>query len=234
MNDDILTLAEPLTPPRAGDLRLRNTAAIAGLCFVALSITGIVSLGPLPSVHDGAQQLLARLTAHRDAQLRTTALLSLANGALLIFFAHLKALTSRTQPSSPWPSLALTAAGLLCALGAATSAAPAALAFFKAPGPQANDALLAQQTYYAGNALSAMPAALAVASIALASRTLLPHWLRAASAAVAALQLSSTASLFGSGSTAPDGALTTSALFGSLTLWALAVSLTLLLRRPRT
>ncbi len=240
-----MTSAAPAgtTWPAATDPRSRDAlaAAAAGGIFVVLSVLGIATVKHSPAAHAAPADVLRYFRLQRTQILRTTILLSLANGALLIFFAYLRTLLaerSSSERSAPatLPTLALVASGVLCAIGAATAALPAALAHYGTTGIDPMTTVLVREIYFTGNAFSAMPAALAVVSIGLAARTApaLPTWLAPLSFIIGALELTASLTLIGSGAAAPDGALGTSALFGSLTMWVLVVSVSLTARYRRT
>ncbi len=227
------TLPAAATFPRA---RVPLAAAAAGVTFVVLSVLGIATVKNSPAAHAAPAEVLRYFRAQRTQILHNTVLLSLANGALIVFFAHLRTLLSRRSSPSALPTLALVASVLLCAIGAATAVLPAALAHYGTIDIDPTTAVLVREIYFTGNAFSAMPAALAVISVGLAARkaNALPNWLMPLSLAVGALELSASLTLIGAGAAAPDGALGTSALFGSLTMWVLILSITLAVRHTPT
>lgn len=204
---------------------------VAGLAFAALSIAGIATVGRVPAPDAATPVVDVWLHVHRSAVLRTDMLLSLANGALLVFFAYL-ASSLRGDEHRALELLTNAGAVLLCAIGAATAALPAAAAYFGTVAPDIERVLLG--VYFVANAFSAMPAALAVGTIALAAHLAraFPRWLIVASGAAAGAQLLATLTLLGHGATGPAGRLATTAVFGSLTLWTAVVSVRSLLLRP--
>ncbi len=205
----------------------RGIAGGAGLAFVLLSIVGIATIGHYPRPEETASAYVRYFAEHRDAILLTNALLSLANGALIIYFAHIKtSLSTQAQPS-PLPTLAFAGCLLLCALGAAGAALTAGLAWFGTSGVPPAVVKLLQNLYYTTNAFSAMPAALAVGSVALAAAARgAARWLVLFSAAIAAIELAATFTLQGHGSFfSPAGTFGAPILYGSLTMWVLVTSL---------
>ena len=199
-----------------------RVTAVAGAAFVVLSVAGIALIGSEPSLRADPSQLTAYLHDHANAVLTTNALLSLANGALIVFVA-----TLQTTLPSYGRAICLVAVTLLCAIGASTAAIPAALAHYGTAGlgPQQVHALVS--IYFAGNAFSALPAALLLGTVAVAAtRDLGRPRLGFLSGLVATIQLAMTFSLLGHGSLAPDSHLTTGAIFGLLTLWVAAISIT--------
>ena len=224
------TQAPPHTP---GAARASRTAGAAGLTFGVLSLLGIASIGHFPHPTQDSSAFVAFLTDHRSSILTTNVLLSLANGALLVFFTYLRTLLSAGAPASPLPTLAFAAAVLLCALGAGAAMLPASLAYYGTTGIDPALVRLLVTTYFAANAYSAMPVAAAVGAIGLSSvpGTILPRWFALASLAAATLQLGATFTLLGSGDIfSPHGDYSTTVLFGSLTLWTLTASVLLLTR----
>jgi hypothetical protein len=194
--------------------------ALAGLTFVVLSVIGIAMIGSEPHLNATPQLLAGYLRNHRTALLTTNALLSVANGALLVFAVSLR----RWMPDYA-KSLVVVAAGVLCAIGAATATIPAALAHYGTSGFSDAQTRTLMAVYYTGNAFSAMPAALIVGTVAVvAARGGGRRVLAGASAAIALVQVAMTFTLLGSGSFAPDAGSTAGVIFGLLTLWVAAVS----------
>lgn len=113
----------------AHDDRPVRIAAVAGLTFGILSITGIATIGQFPHAGDPPALVVRFFTQHRNAVLTTTMLLSLGNGAHLVFFGYLRSVLHRPradspQADSPLPTLAFGAPVLLCAIGAAAEVLP--------------------------------------------------------------------------------------------------------------
>ena len=153
----------------------------------------------------------------------------MANGALVVFFASLHA-TLRTEDSPVFEHVAVAGAVLLCAIGAAAAMLPAAAAYYQPASPEIARTLLS--AYFVANALSAMPAALAVLTTGIAARAArrFPRWLVNVSVLTALVELSATTSLAERGALSPHGPVTMTALFGSLTLWTAIVSVYTLAR----
>ncbi len=112
---------------------------------------------------------------------------------------------------------------------------PASLAYYGTTGIDPTLVRLLVTTYFAANAYSAMPVAVAVGAVGLASvrvrGTILPGWFALASTTAATLQLGATFTLLGGGDIfSPHGAYGTTVLFGSLTIWTLTASVLLLTR----
>jgi hypothetical protein len=218
-------MPDPLIPRhRAG--------ACAGILFAALSLLGIATIGRYPAGHDSAAAYVQYFLGHRAAILRTNALLSLANGALIVYFAHLRTALAARDRDSALPSIAFGGALLVCALGAAGAMLTAGLAWFGPAGIPAPMVKLLQDLYYTMNAFSAVPAALAVGAVAVAGLRLgAERWLVGLSAVVALVELAATFTLQGSGDFfSPAGAFGAPILYGSLTLWVLVVSVRALVR----
>ena len=227
------TQAPPQAPSAA---RASRIAGAAGLTFSVLSLLGIASIGHFPNPTEDGAAFVAFLTDHRSSILTTNVLLSLANGALLVFFTYLRTLLSAGARTSPLPSLAFAAAVLFCALGAGAATLPASLAYYGTTGIDPTLVRLLVTTYFAANAYSAMPVAVAVGAVGLASirGTILPRWFALASITTAALQLGATFTLLGSGDLfSPHGDYGTTVLFGSLTIWTLTASVLLPTRATR-
>ncbi len=208
----------------------------AGLVFVVLSIAGIATIGHFPQPTDPPAQFVTYFTLHRNAILTTNVLLSLANGALLIWFALLCHTLLETGTRSPLPTLAFGAAILLCALGAAGAMLPAGLAHYGTTGLEPGTVRLLQNIYYTSNAFSALPAALAVGARGALPHTdrVLPRWLSLVSVAIAVVELVATFTLKSDGDFfSPAGTYGTAILFGSLTAWVLLVTVTLSLTAAR-
>jgi len=106
-------------PPGCSAASASRIAGAAGLTFGVLSLIGIVSIGHFPKSAQPGTEFVSFLTDHRSSILTTNVLLSLANGALLVFFAYLRPLLSAGGRSSTLPMLAFGASVLFCALGAA-------------------------------------------------------------------------------------------------------------------
>lgn len=197
----------------------RLTAA-AGLAFVLLSVVAIALISNEPTLGDAPRQLTAYLHDHRHTVLTTNALLSLANGALIVFVVSLQ----RTLPDY-CRAVSLVAVTLLCSIGASTAAIPAALAHYGTAGLTPQQVHVLVSIYFAGNAFSALPAALLLGSVAVAaSREHARPALATFSGVAAAIQLTMTFSLLGHGIFSPDSHATTGAIFGLLTIWVAVVS----------
>lgn len=195
---------------------------IAGLVFVLLSIVGIALITKEPALSDSPRLLVSYLHTHRHRVLTTNALLSLANGALIVFVVSLR----RTLPAA-CGDLCLIAVTLLCAIGATTAAIPAALAHYGTAGLTAAQVHTLVSIYFAANAFSALPAALLLGAVAVAAaRDLARSALAIVSGVFATVQLLMTFSLLGSGAFSPDSHSVTGAIFGPLTLWVAFVSIT--------
>jgi len=223
-------------PPRYSAVSASRIAGAAGLTFGVLSIIGIASIGHFPKSTQAGSAFVSFLTDHRSSILTTNVLLSLANGALLVFFTYLRALLSADGRSRTLPTLAFGASVLFCALGAAGAMLPASLAFYGTAGIDPTLVRLLVTVYFATNAFSALPVALAVGAVGLSSARsgILPRWFALASIVVAVLQLGATFTLLGGGDFfSPEGDYGTAVLFGPFTIWALAASVLLLTRAGR-
>ncbi len=223
-------------PPGCSAASASRIAGAAGLTFGVLSLIGIASIGHFPKSTQAGSAFVSFITDHRSSILTTNVLLSLANGALLIFFAYLRTLLSAGGRSSTLPLLAFGASVLFCALGAAGAMLPASLAYYGTAGIDPTLVRLLVTAYFATNAFSALPVALAVGAVGLSSARggILPRWFALASIVVALPQLGATLTLLGAGDFfSPEGDYGTAVLFGSLTIWALAASVLLLARAGR-
>lgn len=223
-------------PPGYSAVSASRIAGAAGLTFGVLSLIGIASIGHFPKSTQPGTEFVSFLADRRSSILTTNVLLSLANGALLVFFAYLRTLLSAGGRSSTLPMLAFGASVLFCALGATAAALPASLAFYGTAGIDPTLVRLLISVYFATNAFSALPVALAVGAVGLSSArgAILPRWFALASIVAAVLQLGATLTLLGGGDFfSPEGDYGTAVLFGSFTIWALAASVLLLTRAGR-
>lgn len=206
--------------------------AASGLIFVALSLTGIITIGGLPKPSESAPRYVTFFLEHRDSILTTNVLLSMANAALLIWFAVLRTRLGANARDSTLPALAFGSAVLFCALGAAAAMMPAGLAYYGPAGIAPATVRLCMDFYYVSNAFSATAIALAIGATALAGRAgttpALPRWICSVSYLVATAELSATLTLKSKGAFSPDGAYGTGVVFGALTIWVLTTTITIL------
>lgn len=210
----------------------RRACMASAVIFGVLSIAGIASIGHFPSPSASPTLTAAYVAVHADAMLRTNVLLSLANGALLAFFACLVAVLGRLKEKHPLLTLAFGGAVLLSAIGAASASIIGGMAHFGTAGVPDAVVKLLLELYLASNAFSAMPAALAVGSVGCFALVHggLPRPLALATVVVAALELGVTITILGHG-TGPAGAYATGGLFGSLTMWSLVTGVVVGLAR---